>query len=48
MTEAEIMADVLTALVNSIAQDMLTGRNSGVEKLYRVYVKSMTIDEGSY
>lgn len=48
MTKEEVAADVLLELVNSLANDMLTGYNSGVEDLYKVYVQGLSIDEGSY
>jgi hypothetical protein len=48
MTEAEIAAIVLQGLVDSLADDLLLGTNSGVEDVYSAYVKSLTVEEGSY
>jgi hypothetical protein len=48
MTDGEIAANVLLSLVNMMAEDMLTGNNSGVEHIYSSYVRELTIEEGSY
>lgn len=48
MTEAEIAAIVLQGIVDALADDSLLGVNTGVEDLYRSYVKSLTVEEGSY
>jgi hypothetical protein len=45
---SEVVADVLVCLVGAIADDMLTGQNSGVEEIYTAYVKQLAIEEGSY
>ncbi len=48
MTDAEIAAIVLQGLVDSLEDDLLLGINSGVEDIYLAYVKSLTVEEGSY
>jgi hypothetical protein len=48
MTEAEIAAIVLKGLIDSLADDFLLGINSGVEDIYLAYVRSLTVEEGSY
>jgi hypothetical protein len=48
MTKEEVTADVLVALVDAIAFDILSGSNSGVEDVYKNYVRQIAVDEGSY
>ena len=48
MTNSETIAAVLQGLVDALADDYLTGINSGVEDIYTAYVRSLSIEEGSY
>lgn len=48
MTKAEIAAIVLQGLVDALADDLLLGVNTGVENVYLAYVKTLTVEEGSY
>lgn len=48
MTDSETIAAVLQRLVDALADDYLTGINSGVEDIYTAYVRSLSIEEGSY
>jgi hypothetical protein len=42
-TQEEIIADFLAGLVRAMADDMLEGKNSGIENIYTDYVSDINL-----
>ena len=47
-TQEEIVADFLAGLVRAMADEMLEGKNSGIENIYTDYVATIPLEDGSY